>query len=136
MRDMNEYMVRPGLGNVGSYQVSCVPWSSSSLAIPGSSSTPFEISFYNVTKFITVRNTRLVTDASTPLRVGFSSLGVQGSNYFVLLNGESFSADFKVSRLYLLGDTTSPTSASVIAGLTGIESNKLVTNWTGSEGVG
>lgn len=117
-----------GLGNVGSYQVSGIPWASSS--IPVDITTPVEVSFPQVTKFVVVKNL-----TSNSLRVGFSAAGVADSNHFVLTNLESFSADIRLTKLYLLGDTTA-TSASIIAGLTGIPASELPNSWSSSSGVG
>ena len=47
---------RPGIGNAASYQVSGIPWVSSSLAVPASGSTPLEITFPQVTKSLIVKN--------------------------------------------------------------------------------
>lgn len=125
------YQPVAGLSNVGSYQVAGIPWATSSLDIPGSSGTPVEVSFPQVTKFVVVKN--LTSDS---LRVGFSANGVRNTNnYFVLTNLESFSGDFRVTKIYLLGDSAA-TSASVVAGLTGIPAGELVNSWSGSAGVG
>ena len=47
----------PGLGNVGSYQMSARPYLTSSLSVPFSSATPLEISFDTVTSFVVITNT-------------------------------------------------------------------------------
>jgi hypothetical protein len=126
--------VQAGLSNVGSYQASGIPWASSSLIVPVSSSAPLEISFPQVTKNIIVKN---VSAVSGTLRVGFSANGVaSGSNFFLLDRGESFAADIRVSRLYLLSNNGTVVSASVIAGLTNITAADLPNNWSGSAGVG
>lgn len=126
--------VQAGLSNVGSYQASGIPWASSSLIVPVSSSAPLEISFPQVTKNIIVKN---VSAVSGTLRVGFSANGVaSGSNFFLLDRGESFAADIRVSRLYLLSNNGTVASASVIAGLTNITAADLPNNWSGSAGVG
>ena len=124
------YQLNSGLSSVGSYQTSAIPWASSSLAVPASSGVPIEINFPNVTKFIVVKNL-----TSNSLRVGFSANGIKNNNYFVLTNLESFSADFRVTKLYLLGDVNT-TTASVVAGLTGIAALNLPNSWSGSVGVG
>ena len=135
---MNRY--NPGLNNVGSYQASSRPYLTSSLTIPSSSATPYEVSFESVSRFVIITNTLPGASTNVPLRFGFSANGVKGTennNYGVLNNGESFEAEFKVSRVYLLSDSeTSETSASVIAGLTGIGGYHLSGNWSGSAGVG
>jgi hypothetical protein len=138
----NYYNNSKGIGNVGSYQSSGIPYAKASFAVAGLGSAPTEIEFPHVTKFVTIANTN--TGTNIPLRFGFSSHGVSGSAagadgdyYFVLDNGDSYTGEFRITNLYLLSDTAStPTSASIIAGLTGIEKRELTNNWTGSVGVG
>jgi hypothetical protein len=125
---------RPGIGNAASYQVSGIPWVSSSLVVPASGSTPLEISFPQVTKSIIVKN---VSTGSVSMRVGFSSNGVSNTNNFFLLSaGESFAADLKVTRVYLMSNNGTALSASIITGLTNISATELNNNWSGSAGVG
>lgn len=124
---------RPGIGNAASYQVSGIPWVSSSLAVPVSGATTLEISFPQVTKSVIVKN---VSTGSVQMRVGFSDNGVKGTNFFLLAAGESFAADLKVTRLYLMSNNGTALTASVIAGLTNIPATELTTNWSGSAGVG
>lgn len=125
---------RPGIGNAASYQVSGIPWASGALAVPASGSTTLEVSFPQVTKSIVVKN---VSSGSVNMRVGFSHNGVvNSSNYFLLSAGESFAADLKVTRLYLMSNNATPLVASIVAGLTNIDSTELTTNWSGSSGVG
>ncbi len=130
----------PGLGNVGSYQVSARPYLTSSLTVPVSSGTPYEVTFNSVSRFVIITNTLDGGATNVPLRFGFSANGVKGTennNYAVLNNGESFEAEFKVTSIYLLSDSgANECSASVIAGLTGICYTSLRNNWTGSSGVG
>ena len=61
------------------------------------------------------------------------------NNYFILSGTESFTADFKVTKVYLMGheklNADMSTTASVIAGLTGIESALLSGSWAGHPGV-
>jgi len=127
------YIPKAGLNNVGSYQVSGVPWATSSLNAPASSGTPLEVDFPSVTKFIVVKN---VATGSVKVRVGFSANGVSGSNYFLLDKDESFQADLKVSSIYLLSNNSTPVPVSIVAGLTGIDASQLPNNWSGSVGVG
>ena len=130
---------RSGLNNVGSYQLSSRPYLTSSLTIPASSGEPLEVSFDNVSCFVVISNTIPGDVTNIPLRFGFSANGVKGledNNYAILNNGESFEAKFRVTKLYLLSDNTSPCSGSVVAGLTGIDINELPLNWSGSLGVG
>ena len=127
------YVPKAGLNNVGSYQVSGIPWVTASLAAPASSSAPLEVAFPSVTKSILVKN---VNGSTNKVRIGFSANGVQGSNYFLLDKDESFEADVKITKLYLLSNTASTASISIVASLTGIESALLPSSWSGSAGVG
>jgi hypothetical protein len=125
---------RPGIGNAASYQVSGIPWVSSSLAVPASGSTVLEISFPQVSKSIIVKN---ASTGSVEMRVGFSENGVKNTNnFFILSGGESFAADLKVTKVYLMSNNSTALTASVIAGLTNIPATELVNNWSGSAGVG
>ena len=133
-----------GLQNVGSYQVSGVPYATSSIAAPSSAGTPTQITFPEVTQKIVVSN----VNSASPLRVGFSSNGVKGTNYFIIPAATSTtvfpSQEFKVkvSSIFILSNTTTPTSASVFAELTNIDADLLASsgpngpNWSGSVGVG
>ena len=133
----------PGVGAVGQYQLSGIPFATASVDVfsildgEGSVKIPFPY----VTKFVTVVNEH--SGSSSKLRVGFSPAGITGSgsptgeasNYFILDNGESYTGEFRVSSIYIAGDSA-PATASVIAGMTGIPSYKLQTNWSGTSGVG
>ena len=122
--------VKPGLNAVGQYQLSGIPYATASVVVSNSSVT--EIEFPTVTKFVTVVNEH--SGSSAKLRVGFSSAGVVGTNYFILDNGESYTGEFRLSSIFIAGDST-PSTASVIAGLTMIETNNLPTNWSGSDSI-
>ena len=147
-----------GLGNASSYMVSSKPYMSSSVIVASGGDTVVRLDFPNVSKFITVRNMGPTgsdttaadnpggTAGNAPLRFGFSHIGVSGTvqqNYVVLNNGESYTGDFRVSRLYLKADKDGGSlncTASVIAGMTGIDAvdlgRKPYDNWSGSAGVG
>jgi hypothetical protein len=129
----NSYQV--GLHNVGSFQVSSIPYLTASVSV-SSTTVPVEISFDRVSKFVIVKNTTDALGADAPMKFGFSSLGVKGSNYILLMNEEEYEADYKVSRLYLLAGSATEATASVSAGLTGIPAASLRDNWSGSSGVG
>ena len=144
MSSGNPYYV--GLQNVGSYQVSGIPFVTSSVTAPVSSGTPVRITFPSVTQRIIVENI-----GGEDLRVGFSSNGVKGTNYFLIHqhNGgtpiQYSYADFKVkvSEIYILShDSTNATTASISAELTNIDTSLLElsgpsgSNWSGSLGVG
>ena len=134
-----------GLSNVGSYQVSGVPYATSSITAPSNAGTPTEVSFPDITQRVVVSN----INTASALRVGFSSNGVKGTNYFIIPAASSSvvypTQDFKVkvSSIFLLSHTTTPTSASVFAELTNISTSHLqnsgptgLPNWSGSVGVG
>lgn len=134
---LNHQTIR-GLGYLPSYQASAVPYLTSSLAIPASNQAPLTISFNSVTRFIIITNTYNGAQ-NRPMRFGFSENGIKGTvnnNYAVLNNGESFEAEFRVSKVFLLSDSVFSTSGSVIAGLTDINSDLIYNNWSGSQGVG
>ena len=131
----DQFKYTAGFHNVGSYQVSSEPWLSASMTVPANNGTPLEISFPRVTKFIIVRNE---SGSTGDLRVGFSSLGVQGDtneNYAILSGSESLSADYRVKSVFLLSHTTTQQTASIVAGLTAIPTRSF-DNWSGSSGVG
>ena len=136
---VNYFDYKAGLGNVGSYQASARPFLSSSILVSGNLD-PVEISFPNVTRFVTIKNTVSQVDPAVGLKVGISENGVNGTNYLVLYNEESYSADWRITKVYLKYDSTVAVSgnvtASVIAGLTNIDSKELVHNWAGADGVG
>tara|TARA_R100001463_G_scaffold18018_1_gene45361 strand:- start:112 stop:525 length:414 start_codon:yes stop_codon:yes gene_type:complete len=130
---MSEFkFAKPGLNAVGQYQLSGIPYASAS--IPVGTSATVEVEFPTITKFVTVINDH--SGSSAPLRVGFSNLGVAANNhFFVLDNGESYTGEFRVKSIFLLGEPAA-TTASVIAGLTMIETDNLRTNWSASDGTG
>jgi hypothetical protein len=137
----NPYYV--GISNVGSYQVSGMPYATSSIAVPANSGTPVQINFPWVTQRIVVRNTQ-----NQPLRVAFSSNGARGTNYYVIpaatvaTNYPESEFRVKVNSIFIISDSPTPTSASIFAELTNIDSNLLInsgpsgSNWSGSLGVG
>lgn len=129
---MSEFQYKAGLNNVGSYQVSGIPYVTSSVA-PISGSTPIEIIFPTVTRFIIIKN---IDAGANKVRIGFSENGVKGTNYFVLSQNESFTAEIKVSSLFAMGHSSNTADISIIAGLTGIDAAQLPNNWSGSAGIG
>tara|TARA_Y100000310_G_scaffold318118_1_gene371809 strand:+ start:14147 stop:14578 length:432 start_codon:yes stop_codon:yes gene_type:complete len=135
---------RAGLGNVGSYQASARPFLSSSIYVSGNLDV-VKIRFPNVTRFVTIKNTVSQVEPAVGLRVGISNNGINGienNNYLTLYNEESYSADWRIKDLHLKYESTevvvgyNNVTASVIAGLTNIQSGELEHNWSGSEGVG
>ena len=129
----DSFIYSVGLQNVGSYQVSGQPFLSSSITVPANTAEPLEIQFQQVTKFVIIRNE---TDSAGDIRVGFSSGGLAGTNFVRLAVSESLSADYKVTSVFLRSTTAAEQSASIVAGLTNIPSERLSANWSGSNGVG
>jgi hypothetical protein len=101
--------------------------------------------FPTVTRWVQVYNAH----ASEHLYVGFSALGVAGTNHIIVEAGnDSGRLEVKCTSLYLSGNVGA--SASVCAGLTGISVGRIDglsgsilgaetirgANWSGSSGVG
>ena len=65
-------------------------------------------------------------------------IDLNDENYLTLANQESYSADWRITSVFLkVHDTgTFNATASIIGGMTTIDSVELQHNWTGSEGVG
>jgi hypothetical protein len=124
----------PGLSDVGSYQMSAIPFATGNVPVVASGSSTTVVSFPNVTKFVTVVNE--TTGTNSAMRIGFSSNGVKGTNYFILDNGESYTGDWRITAIYLMGNAATTCTASVIAGVTNIQTSELSANWSGSNGVG
>lgn len=124
------YKSEVGINHVPAYQVSGVPFASGNL----DATSGLQITFPYVSRWFEVINT-----SNTVLKVGFSQLGVTGTNYFeVPISGSSGRLEVKVSEIYLNGGADGKTS--VVAGLTGILPQRLNTSsgtsWSGSSGVG
>ena len=139
----NPYYV--GIQNVGSYQVSGIPYITGATC-PISSSAPVEITFPFVTQRITIANTGV-----HDVRVGFSSLGVSSSNNFYIIHGHNsaLASDYahidmkvKVSSIFVLSNAATASDVRIMAELTNIDANLLRnsgpsgSNWSGSVGVG
>ena len=127
-----------GLHNVGSYQVSGIPFVKGGVSCTANA---IKIVFPYVTRWIVVTN----GDNANSLRIGFSKNGVDGSDYFEL--GKSQGAnmtevsprlELKVTELWISGSGR----VSVVAGLTTLPTVRIDglsgsgVNWSGSVGVG
>ena len=126
-----------GINHVGAYQVSGRPFASASI----NAITAYKIEFPYVTRWVS-----LINKSGDPVRVGFSQLGISGSNYFTLQPSASNSGygvlppmEVKISDLWLYSPGKA-TDFDVTAGLTSINRNKtsgsLGPSWSGSIGVG
>lgn len=130
---MTTYNYKPGLGNAASYEVSGIPYVTGGLNPAGGE---IALSFPQVTRWVVVSNTDAT--AANTVKIGFSSNGVGGSNYYLLSGSQTTPRlEVKVTELYLNGAST---NVSVMAGLTSIETlnvNNLSispsgSNWSGS----
>lgn len=137
-----EFQYKAGLGNVGNYQVSGVPYVTGAVTAPTSSNTPIEIVFPSVTQRIHIENLGV-----TGVKVGFSTNGVKsgGTNYFLVepkdTSGKNqfYKVDLRVKtdRIFLLSDGAANSNIYIAAELTGIQLNyNLAAQYSGSNGVG
>tara|TARA_R110002124_G_scaffold116400_9_gene272924 strand:+ start:74713 stop:75132 length:420 start_codon:yes stop_codon:yes gene_type:complete len=139
---MSIYNYKAGIGNSASYQVSGKPWCSGSIDLTAVT-TPYKIGFPSVTKWVEIRNLA-VTDGQLVI-CAFSENGLPskgGTNHFTLLDlvrsagGHIASAtklDVKITELWIEGTSV---KLDVLAGLTGIDTNQILNNWSGSAGIG
>lgn len=135
------FIYSAGLNNVGSFQVSGIPFVTGGV----NASTATKVTFPYVTRWVQIANT-----GDGMLNVGFSQNGVQGSKYFTVPNltaGGSPSAllpysgilEIKVTEIWISGST----SVDIIAGLTNIPTARINnvanspsgSNWSGSANV-
>lgn len=133
----------PGLGHVGSYQVSGKPFVSGNIDLSIYSSGPLEISFPSVTRWIIVRNRGTTVDNSKIIQVAGSANGFTTGEYFRISDDYTGSGarrnsttprmELKMTKIYLTGSSD---KVDVIAGLTGISTDSIPDNWSGSAGIG
>ena len=121
-----------GINHVPAYQASGQPFAIA--AIDCTDATKVEFPY--VTRWVQVVN------KDSAVRVGFSEIGVSGSNYFTLPSGStSHVLELKVSQLWLYGPGNADAEVDVIAGLTSIPASRTAMDtthpsWSGSSGVG
>ena len=129
----------PGFNHVGSYQASCRPFATASVQVPASGGigTALAIEFPGVTKFVIVRNEEQDTIADSKIRLAFASGGMGDTFNYILINASSsFSADYRLTRLYVMSDTSTQPKVSVIAGITNIKAARAPSgSWENSIGV-
>ena len=58
------------------------------------------------------------------------------NNYIKIAQSASFSADFRITKLYLMSEDAHTPNATVIAGLTQIDATRLPDSWKDLDGVG
>lgn len=136
---MSTFKYTAGLNNVGSYQVSGIPYATGSLDATGASA--LKVTFPYVTNWFYIVN----HDASNHLTASFSQNGIS-TNFFRVQPDPSSNKGFsqtpvfnlKVTELYFTGSS----NFDVVAGLTGIAIERVTnaspsgSNWSGSVGVG
>lgn len=126
----------PGLGHVGSYQVSGKPYLSGGIDVGAAAGDLVTIEFPSVTRWVIVTN----HDTTNDVNVAFSENGFSTNNFFTVSSDTNDRAnmmtqrmELKVTKLFLSGTST---QVDVIAGLTGIDPGLVANNWSGSSGVG
>ena len=146
MSDIFKYTA--GLHNVGSYQVSGIPFASGGIEAPALSGTPIKVQFPYVTRWVKI--VPVTGSSATHVRVGFSANGVKNGNYFRYVVGNNFNhesapsapLELKVTELYFIGDNSATVTFDLVAGLTTIPVARIDnispsgSNWSGSAGVG
>ena len=115
---MTTYNIQPpGLGNVGSYQVSGKPFATTV--------TTTTITFPSVTRWV-----KIINNHNADTKVGFSALGVAGSNYFTVEQSTTTEPlELKVTELHF---SVTNAAIQVVAGLTGIATGSINNNGSGS----
>jgi len=127
---------------VPAYQVSGVPFVTSSASAEVTTSAPIKISFPTVTRWVQVRN-----NGANSLRVGFTEHGVKGTetaNFYLLSPSTAASGhtqattdrwEVRCKEIFVMaqGGTT---GFSLMAGLTGVVQFPVVTGSNGFGGVG
>ena len=123
-----------GINHAPAYQVSGRPFASGGV----DATTATKVSFPYVTRWVYI-----VNRTGEDVRVGFSELGVEGTNYFIVSRRNSDTRhssarlEVKVSDLWLSGSAL----VDVCAGLTSIPRDRTsmgdgLPSWSGSVGVG
>jgi len=123
-----------GINHAPAYQVSGRPFASGGV----DATTATKVSFPYVTRWVYI-----VNRTGEDVRVGFSELGVKGTNYFIVSRKNSDTRhssarlEVKVSDLWLSGSGL----VDVCAGLTSIPRDRTsmgdgLPSWSGSAGVG
>ena len=131
---------KPGFNHVGSYQVSSRPFARAEVLTPASGGlgTALAVEFPGVTKFVIVRNEEHKDIADAGVRLGFASGGMGDTyNYITINPSSSFSADYRITKLYVMSeDGSTRPKVSIIAGITTIETDRVPSgSWENTIGV-
>lgn len=103
----------PGYNYLPAYQVSGLPYVTSSTAAAG---TPLHVQFPYVTRDFTIGATGGATTFA------FTALGLAGTNKFTVPSGQTVTFEFRVKEMWITGSTF-----SLAAGLTGIPTTGVPT---------
>jgi hypothetical protein len=125
----------PGAFSAADFIAPSVPWVTASQAPANTGSpVPQKFSFNFVTNFLTLTS----TESNKPVRLGFSSNGVLGSNYMVVLGQASQTIEVKCKEVYVLADGNSSAKFTLVAGMTPVSATKfpILTGSTGFDGIG
>jgi hypothetical protein len=121
-----------GLNNVGSYQVSGIPFLSGGI----DATSGLTMQFPYVTRWVVVNNS-----GSADLNISLNENGAGTGNYYTLTSGQqSPRLEVKITALGLEGGTSG--GVSVMAGMTNLPVSRIDnispsgSNWSGSVGVG
>ena len=129
--------VKPGHNSAAEYQVSGVPYVTSSAATEVGTSTAVRVRFPYVTRWVTVAS--LDAAAGDNLYVGFTENGVKSNptaNRFVVIAGSTTPRlEVRCKELWFLA-AASTTGFSVMAGLTNAKEFPVVSGSNGFVGVG
>lgn len=122
-----------GEGYVPAYQLSAMPWTTSSQVALGQTN---QHTFGSVSRFFEIRNN---SPNTAVLAVGFTQNGLLSSkgNYFVVSGTQSVNLDLRVDRLFISG-VAGTSNYSLVVGLTSIQTKDFlpVTGSNGFTGVG
>ncbi len=126
-----------GLGAVGSYQVSGIPFFKSGLTADANIKV---IEFPYVTNWIHIVNRNNSGPNDGPL-IAFSENGFDTNNYFQVTSHNFHVSSknplyLKVTKLYYTRSQGSDRIFDIVAGLTNISTGSIQNNWAGSAGVG
>jgi hypothetical protein len=121
----------PGYNFTPAYQMSGIPYVTSSVATTGVT----HISFDRVTRFLTVKNTNSTT---SQINVAFTQNGLGNYHWFPLKNGESFSAELRIKDLFITCISGTTSEYSVLGGMTTINARDfpILSGSSGISGIG
>lgn len=109
-------VAEPGYGAVPEYQVSSLPWVTSSTA---TAATTIGFTLPKVASFIQLLNNG---SPGQFIRLGFTKNGVENANYIRVDGSSSIKLDLRVRDVFVRSDAGASPSFSLIAGLTMIPS--------------